>query len=145
MEPQSAEYQALFEVSESIALHRDLNALFHDLLHRLPKIVTFDCLWLVLHNPERNTMRLHILAADEPAEILGVDRSIDESPSGFVWQTQQPLVIQNAEEETRYPAPLAILRKINIKSFCIVPLTTAYRRVGAMGFGCTRYAAYKDA
>jgi len=145
MEPQFAEYQALFEVSESIALHRDLTALFHDLLHRLPRIVSFDCLWLVLHNPDRNTMRLHILAADTPAAIDIVDRPIEESPSGLVWQTQQPLVVDNAEVETRYPTPIAVLRNLSVKSFCIVPLTTAHRRVGAMGFGSSRLAAYKQA
>ena len=36
------QYQMLLEVSESIALHRDLQALFHDLAQRLPCMVPFD-------------------------------------------------------------------------------------------------------
>jgi len=55
------QYQALLEVSQSIASHRDLAALFRDLVERLPRVVSFDSLWLVLHDPSRNRMRLHLL------------------------------------------------------------------------------------
>ena len=55
------QYQALLEVSQSVASHRDLTALFRDLVERLPGVVSFDSLWLVLHDPARNRMQLHIL------------------------------------------------------------------------------------
>ena len=55
------QYQALLEVSQSVASHRDLTALFRDLVERLPRVVSFDSLWLVLHDPARNRMRLHVL------------------------------------------------------------------------------------
>ena len=32
-----------------------------------------------------------------------------------------------------------------VKSFCVVPLTTAQRRLGALGFGSLQEAAYEDA
>ena len=57
----SRQYQALLEVSQSVASHRDLTALFRDLVERLPRVVSFDSLWLVLHDPARNRMRLHVL------------------------------------------------------------------------------------
>ncbi len=53
----------LAEVSESIASHRDLNELFRDLAQRLPRIVPFDYINLVLHDPSRNVMRLRLLVA----------------------------------------------------------------------------------
>jgi len=31
-----------------------------------------------------------------------------------------------------------------IKSFCVVPLTTAFRRLGAMGFGSLRRRVYQE-
>ena len=49
-------YRALLEVSEAIAAHRELPALFHELAQRLPGIVRFDFLSLVLHDPARNVM-----------------------------------------------------------------------------------------
>ncbi|HEX2611715.1 MAG TPA: hypothetical protein VHK68_11950, partial [Gemmatimonadales bacterium] len=42
-------YRALLAVSEAIASHRDLPALFHELSGRLGRVVHFDALSLVLH------------------------------------------------------------------------------------------------
>jgi len=100
------QHQALLEVSQSVASHRDLTALFRDLVQRLPCVVSFDSLWLVLHDPDRNRMRLHVLegpareAAQESAWPL--DRPMEESPSALVWSTQEPLVVANRAEDRRY-------------------------------------------
>src|SRR3989442_633267 len=55
------QYQALLEVSEAIAVHRDLPSLFHDLVQRLHHVVNFEYMRLLLHDPERDVMRLHTL------------------------------------------------------------------------------------
>ncbi len=52
--------EALLEVSKAIAQQRDLPALFHELSERLHWVVEFDFLTLVLHDPIRNVMRLHV-------------------------------------------------------------------------------------
>src|ERR1700752_4377503 len=91
-------YQLLIEVAESICLHRDLPALLHDLAARLHRVANFQSLWLVLHDPARQTMRLHILETGARTYIDVVERTIDDSPSGLVWQTQQALIVPNIEE-----------------------------------------------
>jgi formate hydrogenlyase transcriptional activator len=138
----ASEYQALLEVSESITLHRDLPALFHDLFRRLPRVVSFDSLSLILHNPERNTMRVHIVEMEGRAQVDVVERLVEASPSGHVWETQQPLVIADTGHETRFPEAMASARSAGIKSFCILPLTTAHRRIGSIAFGNKRFDAY---
>src|SRR6185436_7111170 len=81
----------LAEVSESIASHRDLNELFRDLAQRLPRIVPFDYINLVLHDPVRNVMRLHLLAVPQETDFRpGMEFPVDESPGGHVWKTQEP-------------------------------------------------------
>jgi formate hydrogenlyase transcriptional activator len=133
----------LLEVSESIASHRDLNALFHDLSGRLNRIVRFDFLTLTLHNPAQNTMRLHVLETDEPASgDVGLESPIDESMSGWVWQNQRPLVIPDLNLESRYPRLTKIIQDRGIRALCLVPLTTAQRRLGALGFGSREAGAY---
>jgi hypothetical protein len=47
------QYRALFAVSDAIASHRDLSALFHELGSRLARVVSFDSLSLVLHDPAK--------------------------------------------------------------------------------------------
>jgi formate hydrogenlyase transcriptional activator len=67
--------------------------LFHDLFRRLPRIVSFDSLSLVLHDPDRNVMRVHILEMEGRAEVDSSERVDETSPSGHVWQSQEALVI----------------------------------------------------
>ena len=107
-----AQHQALLEVAEAIAQHRDLGELFHELAARLHRVVEFDYLDLILHDATRNVMRVHILEAEEPRTIRpGAEFAVGETPSGWVWETQQPYVLNDAEEETRFPALLQILRE----------------------------------
>jgi len=143
------QYQALLEVSQSVASHRDLSALFRDLVERLPRVVSFDSLWLVLHDPARNRMRLHVLegpareAAEESAWPL--ERPMEESPSALVWSTQEPLVVSNLADDPRYRAAFRLLLDNGVRSCCILPLTTAHRRLGAVGFGYARPHNYSAA
>src|SRR5437879_11303577 len=81
-------------------------------------------------------MRLHILETDHPTDgPIGKDQPVDTHPSGWVWQQQEPLVVSDTHEETRFPEYMALLREKGVRAFALVPLTTAQRRVGAMGFG----------
>jgi formate hydrogenlyase transcriptional activator len=143
--PPASQQQALLEVTESIATHRDLPALFHDLIERLPRLVNFDTLWLVLHEPTRNVMRVHILETPSRAYVDFVERTIQDAPAGWVWERQEALIISDLEQETRFEKALDSLREISVRSFCILPLTTAHRRLGAVGFGSQRVGAYGEA
>src|SRR5437870_7135777 len=138
--------QALLEVAEAIALRRDLGELFHDLARRLHRVVQFDYLNLVLHDTARNVMRLHILETSQPTRVRpGLELPVGETPAGTVWETQQPLVVADIEQESRYPTLLQTLRQEQVKSFCMLPLTTAHRRLGALGFGRTVLHRYSEA
>ncbi|HYL84981.1 MAG TPA: sigma 54-interacting transcriptional regulator [Candidatus Angelobacter sp.] len=128
--------EALLEVSEAIAQQRDLPALFHDLAARLHSVIDFDFLSLVLHDPARNVMRLHILETRLPGDKpTGNESPIDGNPAGWVWETQQLFVSGDIDEETRFPEFLRRYKAHNVRSLAILPLTTAQRRLGALGFG----------
>lgn len=132
----SEQYRALLEVSESIAAHHDLAELFRALTQRLPRVLTFSSIVLSLHDPSKNVMRLHVLEGPRPMPVSqGLEFSVEDVPGGWVWQHQQPLVCKNLEQESRFPKVIPMIRKAGIRSLCIVPLTTARRRLGAMGVG----------
>jgi formate hydrogenlyase transcriptional activator len=136
LEHSRRQLEALLEVAESIAQHRDLAALFHDLAERLHSVVDFDFLTLVLHDPDRNVMRLHILETRLPTPVkTGSESPVDGHPSGWVWQSQQAFVVTDTEEDQRFPDFLHRLREVGVRSLAMVPLTTAQHRLGAMGFG----------
>jgi formate hydrogenlyase transcriptional activator len=140
------QYRTLLEVAEAIAVHRDLGELFQDLAGRLPPIVPFDYINLVLHDPTRDIMRLQFLVVPEPSTIRpGLELPVDQSPGGLVWKTQQPLVVENVALESRFPQLLPLLLENGVQSLCMVPLTTALRRLGAMGFGSMQRRPYQEA
>jgi len=48
-------------------------------------------------------------------------------------------------QENRFPKAMDLLRGYAVQSLCILPLTTAHRRLGAVGFGSQRVGAYGEA
>ncbi|HJU05680.1 MAG TPA: sigma 54-interacting transcriptional regulator, partial [Nitrospiraceae bacterium] len=144
-QPLIARYRALLEVSESIARHSDLAALLRDLAHRLPRVVPVNFVALSLHDAKRHVMRLHTIEANVPADIIGGhEEAIDASPAGLVWHTQQPLIVPDLAQEARWPRLTRLMQEDGVSSFCLVPLTTAVRRLGAMEFASTDTGAYRE-
>ena len=140
------QYRALLEISESIATHRDLPALFHAIAQRLHRLVTFDFIGLTLPDADRTTVRLHVLESSLPTEVKeGFEFPIEEATQEIVWEQQKALVVTDLEFETRFPRNVELLRKEGIRSFCLLPLTTAQRRVGALAFGSVKKGAYYGA
>src|SRR5205807_823143 len=131
-------------ISEAVVSHRDLRALIHDLADLLHQVVPFDHLLLGLHDPATNTMRPHVLEASEPLpHELPTSMSVEGCPMGRVWQTQRPLILPSDEEEARSPSFQEVHRLFG--SVCILPLTTARRRLGVLGWGSRQAAAYTAA
>ena len=90
-------------------------------------------------------MRLHTIQANVPADLVGGHEGpVEESPAGLVWQTQQPVLVPNLAEERRWPKVTQCMKEDGIDSFCVVPLTTAVRRLGAMGFLSLQKEAYGE-
>jgi formate hydrogenlyase transcriptional activator len=90
-------------------------------------------------------MRVHILETPSGAYVDFVERTIQDAPAGWVWERQEALIISDLEQEKRFEKALGSLREINVKSFCILPLTSAHRRLGAVGFGSQRVGTYDEA
>jgi formate hydrogenlyase transcriptional activator len=130
-------YQSLLEVSQAILQHRDLAGLFRDLSTRLHAVLRFDFLNLILHDAASNTMRLHILetTSGNAPDMPQMDFPADDSPSGWVFQHQESLVIADVRRETRWPLIMGLLMRNKVISSCWLPLTTAQHRLGALVFG----------
>jgi formate hydrogenlyase transcriptional activator len=134
---QSAAHQSLLDVSQAILQHRDLSGLFRDLAVRLRAIVPFDFLNLVLYDAATNSMRLHILESTTEVEpdVPEMEFPADESPSGWVYVHQEPLVIPDVNKEPRWPKIMDVLKRNRVISSSWLPLTTAQHRLGALMFG----------
>jgi len=144
-ESEAREYRTLLEVSRAIGSHTTLADFFHALVKGLQPLVDFDFLSVSLFDPDRNVMRVHALdsAIDSPLKA-GMEFSMEESMAAVVWRTQQPLIIVDTKRETRFDTVMKLVRAHGVRSSCIVPLTTAWRPVGALHFGANRPGAYTE-
>jgi formate hydrogenlyase transcriptional activator len=140
-----SQYQALLEISEAIASHRDLDQLFHDLAPRLHRVVQFDFANLILYEPTRKLMRSHVLESPDPSYACPEGECPMETPGGWVWETQEPWAPSNLKNDTRFPDLARWLCDRGVQSICLVPATTALRKLGALAFGSRIAGAYSEA
>jgi formate hydrogenlyase transcriptional activator len=139
--PVNPEYRTLLAVSEAIVSHRDLRALIHDLAGLLRQVVPFDHLLLGLYDAATNTMRPHVLDSTAPMpHEMPASMPVDGCPMGRVWLTQQPFILPSRAQEADSPKSQAVQHLF--QSVCIVPLTTARRRLGILGWGSRQPGAY---
>jgi transcriptional regulator with GAF, ATPase, and Fis domain len=125
----SARYEALRRVSRTIAAHRDASELFRSLAADLHAVVHFVFLRVFLYDEERRLMRLHVSEAPgQPVEPFS-EFAPEGTAVGWVYEHQEPLVILDVDEETRFPRLHGILKEYGIRSHCTFPLTTAHRRL----------------
>jgi len=144
-EPSSHQYLALLEVTESVATHRSLTDLFHDLTRRLHPILNFTYLALVLPDPEQNVMRLRTLEASASGELKpGMEFPMQDSLSGEVWKNQTPIVLTNTEHATRFQRAMKSFHAYGVHSAICLPLTTPRRQLGTLTIGAAEANTYHE-
>src|SRR2546427_3868867 len=138
-------FQTLLAVAESITSCRDPEELFRFLAQQLQHVVRFDRLDLVLLQPERGVTSARVLETTGLRFTTLPEYPVHGNHSGWVIETQQPLIVPDTADETRWPCAMAELHQHGIVSFCSLPLTTARRRIGALGFGSREPVTYTAA
>ena len=138
-----ARYEALFRVSRVLGAYRDPKELFRILADELKRTVDFNFVGLFLydessntvHNPLLETMggRGFAIPANFPAE---------DTITWWVYRHQKPVVISSRDEEKRFPRMMELYRHYAVESACVLPLTTAHRRLGSLGFAAEHRNGY---
>jgi formate hydrogenlyase transcriptional activator len=130
-------YEAVLALSRSIAGRNDLESLLSGVEQSLRRVVDFEYLGLILHDPDGNRMQSYILSASGPVDTRGVVHfPVEEDPTGWVWMNQQTLVISSIETETRWPEFMKRAFAAGVRALTVVPLTAGESRLGCLGFGC---------
>jgi formate hydrogenlyase transcriptional activator len=142
-DPIRARFETLLEISESIVSHRQLSSLFADLYRCLKPLIAFDFIALVLYDEEHQVTRLHELVAGQPVTCPPPrEHRLGETPTQIVLETQRPFYVPDVAQDGRFARFHAMLASNGIRTYCLVPLSTAQRRLGALNFGSTREDLY---
>ncbi len=136
-------YEALLEMADLVVHHHSLPELFAAMAERLRQLIAADAANFSLYDPTKNVMRLYAWDGNDvgtaPVEVV-----VEESPSGWAWQNQQPLVVDDLTAESRFRPVLRRLHEKGLRSYCWLPLTTAQKRLGTLGLGSSQTNAYGE-
>ena len=128
-------FEALLSVAESITACRQPEELFRRLAGELQRVVSFDRIGLLLYDAESGIIRLQVLETSGMVYVPRPDITYADSPGRWVIESQQPLIIEDVTTETRWPVAMEEMGRQGPSSVCILPLTTARARIGAMALG----------
>jgi formate hydrogenlyase transcriptional activator len=141
-EKQAQRYKALLRLSGSLAsgLPDDLA---RSLAQELHGILSFDFLDVLVFK-EGTPEVLWQVVAEGKTPLLSIP--IEKTGAWWVYKTQQPLVIQDWDNDGRFRAFRDALKLCGMEacSACGVPLTTPHRRVGVLAVVSSEQNAYKE-
>ena len=134
--PDSELYRALFDLSQSIAGHSDLETLCNSLAGTLRRVISFDFLALILHDRVCDQLRLYALSAARAYKEREIALpSGGHYPAAWVWREQKSLVLSPLETQPGWSEMVQEALKEGIHALTLVPLSNGDRRLGILGFG----------
>ena len=136
-------YEGLLKVSKVISTHRNLSDLLAVIRAELGRVAQFDGMIITQHGPRPEDAKWHLAEFESRTMAKLPLYPPPDSPPGWVFDNQQPLVIASIEKETRFPDAIRSMREDGVQSVCVLPLTTARRRIGSIGLASARPDAYK--
>src|SRR6266849_5840480 len=125
-------YESLSRLAEAIRSQRDQKDLFQILADELRHVVPFDALAQCDH--AGNKVNWHLSEEYESQSSRFPHIPKEETVGWWVDQTQQPLVLQVGDGETRFRTTIEALNEVGLRSLCALPLSTAHSRLGSLIF-----------
>ncbi len=135
-------HEDLLGAITAIAGYRDIQTFRERFAQELLRLIAFDYVIVNIIDPDTRQVRWRMSHVPGKDEVYIPDFGMDETPTGWVYEHQEPMVIQDWERETRYPRLREYLEGHDIRSSCVLPLTTVHRRVGIFAMGVSRTYAY---
>ena len=131
-------YEDLLRATTAIAGYRDIQTFRERFASELRRFISFDYVLVNVFDNQTRTVQWRMFDSPGNNDEVLPDFQVDETPAGWVYDNQAPLTIQDWETETRYPRMRDFLAQHNIRSTCVLPLTTVHRRVGVFAMGFSR-------
>ena len=138
-------YEDLLRATTAIAGYRDIETFRERFAEELQRAIAFDYVLVNILDPETKALRWRMFhAPGRNHEIRVPDFESHETPSTWVYEHQAPVMIEDWRYETRYPRLREYLEGFEIRSSCVLPLTTVHRQIGVFAIGSTRPGAYSE-
>jgi formate hydrogenlyase transcriptional activator len=141
--PLAVRYETLVRVSQAIGTHGDLKELFGVLADELHRVVQFDFIGVSLRDKNSDIFQNYFIDMTSGSELVPDENlTPEETLTLRVYERQEPLLRSTDEMEPCYGRLQAMLKRLDIRSICALPLTTAHRKLGAIIFGSRQVDTY---
>lgn len=138
-------YQDLLRAATAIAGYRDIRTFRERFANELQRFISFD--YALVNILDSDTHAVLWRMFDAPGrnhEVDLPDFQSHDTPTGWVYTNQKPFIVDEWKGEARFPKLRDFLLKFDIRSSCVLPLTTVHRRIGVFAVGVSRPAAYSE-
>ena len=132
----------MIRIAQAIRGHRNPQELFQLLTTELRGVLPFDA--IVQFDEAAKKVHFNHCEDHPHPHPESIRLAPEDTVAWWVYQNQQPMVIRDAEGETRFPAMMAVFKLFGIQSMCAVPLTTAHRRLGSLAIASEYPDSYSD-
>src|ERR1019366_2647369 len=129
--------RTLLEVNNAVAGCLETRDLFQAISASLRRSFGLDYASLLIHDPEVDALRLHVLDFPDGTGAIREDAIVplDDSLAGFVLRTRQGRVFSLAEARAVSPATGELFEREGIQSICSVPLISRATALGTLNVG----------
>lgn len=138
-----ARFESLVRLSQAMSLHRDPEELVDALAEELHRVVRFNYISISVRGQMGHTI-LDRRIDMENRRALPIDEMSNEGQrlKSWVYEHQQSLVMSRDQIELRFGLTCETLKSLDVRSICILPLTTAHQKLGTMTFGSKELDPY---
>ena len=145
LSPSLRRYEDLLRATAAIASYRDIETFRDRFAEELRGLIDFDYVLVNLVDPQTRAVKSRMFHAPGQNENIQVPEfAPEETPTTWVYDHQAPLVISDWQRENRYPRLREYLSGYNIRSSCVLPLTTVHRQIGVLALGASYPAAFSE-
>jgi formate hydrogenlyase transcriptional activator len=150
-EAEDWQYRLAVEVMDLVALHTQVDQLLPDLARCLFQAVRFDAMVVVLSSRDGRAADLYTVEREPLPDTPSTPRlevvtlpPLHGTRFATLSTTTAPVVLHSLEDQPAFPELLGSLRERGYRSACLLPLTTALRPVGVVGFLSSEVGAFDD-
>ena len=127
-------YRLLLEITDVVARAESLPDAFKELATPVLALTGGELLNLSLYDPLRDCMQTHYWTKDQQSGEFAPS-PVDEAASGWAWKHQKAIAIPDTQHERRFPGCVPTLLGHGVRSYTVLPMSTASSRFGALGLG----------
>ncbi len=136
-------YDAIINVTRVVESNRDADALLRALARELRPVVHAHMLGVVHYSDYSGGVQWS--GIDIENYSFPCDVPIwEDSACRWVYEHQRPLLLDLTNDDHRFASITGFLSQFDARSACVLPLTTAWRRVGVILFASRSADAYSE-